>query len=58
MSRGWCVHELHGHFDVWTIDDTRCPFKISPGMIGRLLDAGKLEYVDGPGFWDRWLMMK
>jgi hypothetical protein len=56
-GHGWCIHEYLGQFDVWSFDDSRCPFKVTSGMVDRLVAAQKIKETDGPGFWDKWWMI-
>lgn len=53
-SHGWRVHRFLGNIDVWSNDDTPCPFEVTSGMIARLVSAGMLVrfWPEDAGFLD------
>lgn len=42
---GWRVYRYCGQIQIWSNGDTRCPFKVTDGVIARLEASGQLERV-------------
>lgn len=54
-DHGWLIHSGFWDIEVWSHDETRCPFRINLRMINRLLEAGLIEQSFRPGcIWDEW----
>ena len=55
-EHGWCVHARLGDLEVWTFNDAHCRFKVTAGMVLRLLEAKWLVqfFPDRGDVFDGW----
>lgn len=44
-SSGWRIVVGYTRIEVWTSDDSRCPFKVTQGMVERLHEARLIERI-------------
>lgn len=44
-AHGWQIHVMPSGIEVWSNDDTPCPFKVTQGMIDRLQWANLIERI-------------
>lgn len=44
-EHGWQIHVTPSGVDVWSNDDTPCPFRVTRGMIDRLEWSRKIERI-------------
>ncbi len=51
---GWRIHSFFGEIKIWTNDDMRCPFKVTAGMVERLVEARRLQRIfpSDASLWD------